>query len=52
LRLLQAPTFVEHVVFGCICLLACHDVCPQNLPLDRQIAPVRRQMVRHGFAKG
>ena len=25
-------------VFGCMSLLACHDVCPKNLPLATQIA--------------
>lgn len=37
-------------VFGCMSLLACHDVCPKNLPLATQIAYVRRQMVRQGFS--
>jgi fumarate reductase iron-sulfur subunit len=37
-------------VFGCMSLLACHDVCPKNLPLATQIAFVRRAMVRQGFA--
>ncbi len=37
-------------VFGCMSLLACHDVCPKNLPLATQIAYVRRQMVRQGLA--
>ncbi|MCX8115721.1 MAG: fumarate reductase iron-sulfur subunit [Burkholderiaceae bacterium] len=36
-------------VFGCMSLLACHDVCPKNLPLATQIAFVRRAMVRQGF---
>ena len=36
-------------VFGCMSLLACHDVCPKNLPLATQIAYVRRQMVKQGF---
>ena len=36
-------------VFGCMSLLACHDVCPKNLPLQTQIAFVRRKMVRQGF---
>jgi fumarate reductase iron-sulfur subunit len=36
-------------VFGCMSLLACHDVCPKNLPLATQIAYMRRQMVRQGF---
>jgi fumarate reductase iron-sulfur subunit len=33
-------------VFGCMSLLACHDVCPKELPLSTQIAFVRRKMVR------
>jgi len=36
-------------VFGCMSLLACHDVCPKELPLQTQIAYVRRKMVREGF---
>ena len=31
-------------VFGCMALLACHDVCPKQLPLSTQIAFVRRKM--------
>jgi fumarate reductase iron-sulfur subunit len=31
-------------VFGCMSLLACHDVCPKSLPLATQIAFVRRKM--------
>jgi fumarate reductase iron-sulfur subunit len=33
-------------VFGCMSLLACHDVCPKELPLATQIAFVRRKMIR------
>jgi len=36
-------------VFGCMSLLACHDVCPKNLPLATQIAFMRRKMVKIGF---
>jgi fumarate reductase iron-sulfur subunit len=36
-------------VFGCMSLLACHDVCPKDLPLETQIAFIRRKMVRTGF---
>jgi fumarate reductase iron-sulfur subunit len=32
-------------VFGCMTLLACHDVCPKQLPLQTQIAFLRRKMV-------
>ena len=31
-------------VFGCMSLLACHDVCPKQLPLASQIAYLRRRM--------
>ena len=36
-------------VFGCMSLLACQDVCPKDLPLQTQIAFVRRKMVAQGF---
>jgi fumarate reductase iron-sulfur subunit len=36
-------------VFGCMSLLACHDVCPKDLPLQQQIAFVRRKMAMVGF---
>ena len=36
-------------VFGCMSLLACHDLCPKQLPLSTQIAYLRRAMVRQGF---
>jgi fumarate reductase iron-sulfur subunit len=36
-------------VFGCMSLLGCHDVCPKDLPLQTQIAYLRRQMVKQGF---
>jgi fumarate reductase iron-sulfur subunit len=36
-------------VFGCMSLLACHDVCPKNLPLATQIAFLRRKMVSIGW---
>ncbi|MDH3639443.1 MAG: fumarate reductase iron-sulfur subunit [Gammaproteobacteria bacterium] len=32
-------------VFGCMSLLACHDVCPKDLPLQTQIAFLRRKML-------
>ncbi|HKK23189.1 MAG TPA: fumarate reductase iron-sulfur subunit [Pseudohaliea sp.] len=35
-------------VFGCMSLLGCHDVCPKELPLQTQIAFMRRKMVRVG----
>ena len=36
-------------VFGCMSLLACHDVCPKSLPLATQIAFVRRKMAVIGW---
>jgi fumarate reductase iron-sulfur subunit len=36
-------------VFGCMSLLACHDVCPKNLPLQTQIAFIRRKMLAAGL---
>ena len=36
-------------VFGCMSLLACHDVCPKDLPLQTQIAFIRRKMVAVGL---
>lgn len=38
-------------VFGCMSLLACHDVCPKDLPLQSRIAFVRRKMVRQGLER-
>ncbi len=39
----------DNGVFGCMSLLACHDVCPKELPLETQIAFLRRKMVRAGL---
>lgn len=36
-------------VFGCMSLLGCHDVCPKGLPLQTQIAFLRRKMAVIGF---
>jgi fumarate reductase iron-sulfur subunit len=36
-------------VFGCMTLLGCQDVCPKNLPLQTQIAFLRRRMAREGL---
>jgi fumarate reductase iron-sulfur subunit len=30
-------------------LLGCHDVCPKQLPLQTQIAFLRRKMVKAGM---
>ncbi|WP_304210344.1 fumarate reductase iron-sulfur subunit [Helicobacter canis] len=35
-------------VFGCMSLIACHDTCPKNLPLQSKIAYLRRKMVSVG----
>lgn len=35
-------------IFGCMTLLACHDVCPKHLPLQSKIAYLRRKMVQVG----
>ena len=32
-------------VFGCIGLMACHDVCPKELPLLEVYAYLRRKML-------
>jgi fumarate reductase iron-sulfur subunit len=37
-------------VFGCMALLGCHDVCPKELPLQTQIAFIRRKMVKEGMS--
>ena len=36
-------------VFGCRSLLGCHDVCPKKLPLQTQIAFMRRRMALAGL---
>ena len=37
-------------VFGCMSLLGCHDVCPKQLPLQTQLAFLRRKMVAMAWA--
>ncbi|MDO6461641.1 fumarate reductase iron-sulfur subunit [Granulosicoccaceae sp. 1_MG-2023] len=37
-------------IFGCMTLLGCQDVCPKNLPLQSQLAFLRRKMARTGVA--
>ena len=39
----------DNGVFGCMSLLACHDVCPKSLPLSTQIAFIRRKMATIGW---
>ena len=34
----------DNGIFGCMSLLGCHDVCPKELPLQTQIAFLRRKM--------
>jgi len=36
-------------VFGCMSLLACNDFCPKDLPLQSQIAFLRRKMLVAGL---
>ena len=36
-------------IFGCMSLLGCHDICPKQLPLQTQIAYLRRSMARQGL---
>ncbi len=42
----------EDGVFGCIGLMACHDVCPKGLPLLEQYAYLRRKMLTQGVVAG
>jgi len=37
-------------IFGCMSLLGCEDVCPKDLPLQTQLAFIRRKMVREGMS--
>jgi fumarate reductase iron-sulfur subunit len=39
----------DNGIFGCMSLLACHDVCPKELPLATQLAFIRRKMVTMGW---
>lgn len=41
----------EDGVFGCIGLMACHDVCPKELPLLEVYAYLRRKALAAAFAK-
>jgi len=40
----------EHGVFGCIGMMACHDICPKELPLLEVYAYLRRKAVSSRFA--
>ncbi|MCL0033382.1 fumarate reductase iron-sulfur subunit [Thermodesulfovibrionales bacterium] len=39
----------EQGAFGCMGLMACDDLCPMELPLQMQLAFVRRKMLELGF---
>ncbi len=39
----------DNGIFGCMSLLGCQDVCPKELPLQTQIAYLRRAMARQGL---
>jgi len=36
--------------FGCMGLMACDDLCPKNIPLQSQLARVRRVMAKAAFS--
>jgi fumarate reductase iron-sulfur subunit len=38
-------------IFGCLGLMACQDLCPKQIPLQQQLAYVRRKMARAAFEK-
>lgn len=38
-------------VFGCVGLMACHDVCPKELPLLEVFAYLRRKMLASAFVR-
>ncbi|MFC4767499.1 fumarate reductase iron-sulfur subunit [Effusibacillus consociatus] len=38
-------------VFGCVGLMACDDNCPMDIPLQEQLAYVRRKMAVAGFRR-
>ncbi|MBE0467618.1 MAG: fumarate reductase iron-sulfur subunit [Candidatus Desulforudis sp.] len=40
----------ENGIFGCLGLMGCEDNCPKDLPLQLQLAYVRRMMARAGLA--
>ena len=39
----------ENGVFGCVGLMACHDVCPKDLPLLEVYAYLRRRALAQGW---
>ncbi|EMG89290.1 fumarate reductase iron-sulfur subunit [Helicobacter pylori GAM83Bi] len=38
-------------VFGCMSLIACHDTCPKELPLQSSIATLRNRMLKVGKSR-
>ena len=36
-------------IFGCMSLMGCEDLCPKELPLQTQLAWLRRGMARQGL---
>lgn len=36
-------------IFGCMSLMGCQDVCPKSLPLQTQLAFLRRKMLKAGL---
>lgn len=40
----------EHGVFGCIGMMACHDICPKELPLLEVYAYLRRKALASGIS--
>jgi fumarate reductase iron-sulfur subunit len=42
----------EDGIFGCLGMMACHDVCPKELPLLEVHAFLRRKMLLGGLAAG
>jgi fumarate reductase iron-sulfur subunit len=52
----QDPDYFEVVgtdqgAFGCMGLLACDDLCPKHIPLQSQLARVRRTMAKAAFSR-
>ena len=39
----------EDGAFGCVGLMACDDFCPMDIPLQKQLAYVRRRMAKAGL---
>ncbi len=41
----------EDGIFGCVSLMACQDYCPKELPLQTQLAYLRRKMAGTGIRR-